>query len=131
LSCSVSSYTLAIDFCWLLGESAIDAIFNVDDTLENSELNFYLVVYHLNGSFLGLHSVKEGILQICPAKMENIRGAFTFGRLYNQNCRLAISEALLKIREIQSQFESPKATIFYELYIRYTTSTGQQMVLLT
>lgn len=112
----------------IFSESAIDTIFNVDDNLENTELNFYLAVYHLNGSFLGLHSVNEGFLQVCPTKMETIRGAFKFGRLYSQSCRLAISESLLKIREIQSQFESPKTTIFYELYIRYTTNSGQQMV---
>lgn len=77
---------------------------------------------------MGLHSVKRGFLQICPAKLQALQGAFKFGRLYLQNCRLSISEALEKIREVQSQFDSTGNTIFYELYLRYTTRTGQKMV---
>jgi hypothetical protein len=114
----------------LFRESALDAIFNVEQHAENTELDFQLAVYHLNGTFLGLHSVKRGFLQICPAKLEASQGAFKFGRLYSQNCRLGISEALEKVREIQTQFDSTGNTIFYELYIRYKTRSGQQMVCL-
>lgn len=112
----------------LFRESAIEAVFNVEEGAENTELDLYLAVYHLNGSFLGMHSVRKGFLQICPSSPESAQGAFEFGRLYYQSCRLDLQKSLLKIQEMQSQFDASRSTVFYELYIRYTTNNGQKMV---
>lgn len=112
----------------LFRETAIDATFNVEENADNNELDLQLAVFHFNGTFLGLHSIKKGLLQVCPAKLEAIQGAFKFGRLYSQNCDLGALEAFEKIREIQSQFDPTGSTVFYELYLRYRTQNGQLMV---
>ncbi|KAI6218078.1 hypothetical protein M3Y95_01181900 [Aphelenchoides besseyi] len=112
----------------LYRESAIDAVFNVETNAENSRLDFILAVYALNGSFLGMRSVDSGLLQVCPSKREVQEGAFKFGRLYDQNCRLAISEVVKQIQQMETTFGFDRETHFYEIYIRYVSRYGKTMM---
>uniref|UniRef100_A0A915CPX8 Meckelin n=1 Tax=Ditylenchus dipsaci TaxID=166011 RepID=A0A915CPX8_9BILA len=50
----------------LYRENGIEATFNVDDTAVNSQLDLLTASYSLSGTFLGVMSVRSGLLQICP-----------------------------------------------------------------
>ena len=50
----------------LFRENAIEAIFNVDENLTNSQLDILTAAYALNGTFLGMFSVSNGLLQLFP-----------------------------------------------------------------
>ena len=117
----------------LAREGAIDATFNVDKSAPNAHVELVAAVYVLNGSFLGLHDImRSSLLQLCPSSLEARRGAFLFGRLYEQDCRLSIAEALAHVRrrerELARNESDENATLFYELFIRYTSRENESLV---
>lgn len=119
----------------LAREGAIDAIFNVDSTASNSFVDLVAAVYALDGSFLGLHPLtRVPLLQLCPSRLDTRRGAFRFGRLYEQNCRLSIAEAIAHIRRLEHEIAprihdtSNDTTLFYELFLRYTSRENERLV---
>jgi len=44
-----------------------------------------VAVYKLNGEYLGIQSVRNGLLQLCPNTQEKLNAAWSFGAAYAQS----------------------------------------------
>jgi hypothetical protein len=72
----------------------------------------------LNGTYLGIHSIKGGELQLCVNSDTIQDGAFVFGRKYRQICRISTND-------LQKKHATP---IFHDLYLRFRNAQGVQQV---
>ncbi|TKR68236.1 hypothetical protein L596_024244 [Steinernema carpocapsae] len=99
----------------------IDKEYNFIAGAKESRIELFASVFSLNGTFLGLESVSDStILQLCPVERETKRGAFLMGRRYRESCELRMDE----IRERYPE------TLFFELWLRFRKTDGQQYLLL-
>ena len=46
---------------------------------------FQVAIFTLNGTYLGIRSVKNGYIQLCPNTFENLNAAWSFGTAYQQS----------------------------------------------
>ena len=53
----------------------------------DDRINFAVHVYSLNGTYLGLQNVTNGVLQICKNTQRFLDAAYTFGVTYSQTVR--------------------------------------------
>lgn len=50
-----------------------------------SKLNYRVARYTLNGDYLGISTVENGRIQLCPDTSEKLNAAFVFGTTYSQS----------------------------------------------
>ncbi|XP_029641528.2 meckelin-like [Octopus sinensis] len=83
-----------------------------------TQLKFLVVMYSFEGKYLGMKSVRGGLLQLC--KMNDVRmdAIWTFGTTYSSTC-------YLKLRDLFDNQTYP--LIFYDLYLRYSDNGEERL----
>ncbi|CAD5206257.1 unnamed protein product [Bursaphelenchus okinawaensis] len=110
----------------LFRESAIDAHFDFVHGAPNSQMNFQLATYTFNGTFLGFHPLTDGIIQQCPTDTDRKEGAFKFGRMERDYCRINLAEVIKKYHIFFGTH--PYELLFHELYLKYADRQGTQKI---
>lgn len=109
-------------------ENAIEATFNVELENPNTYLDIISIMYFLNGSFIGLQEIGDGLLQLCPTERKALDGTYLFGREYRQECLLKLSDVVERITMKRKYNLGEQTTVFHELYLRYIDNNNQQMM---
>uniref|UniRef100_A0AC35GPG2 Meckelin n=2 Tax=Panagrolaimus sp. PS1159 TaxID=55785 RepID=A0AC35GPG2_9BILA len=119
---------LFMDFLELSRENAIEATFNVEPGSPNTYLDIVSLMYYLNGTFVGIDEVNQGVIQLCPTDKTAKDGTYLFGREYKQECILRLSDVIESISMRRKYTLGEQETIFHELYLRYIDNNNQQMM---
>ncbi|KAF6023262.1 TMEM67 [Bugula neritina] len=98
-----------------LASTAISTSFSLKKDSIDNRIRLVVAVYKLNGEYLGIQSVRNGLLQLCPNTQEKLNAAWSFGAAYAQSCELNVHELM------------ERETLFYDPYLEYTSSTGASL----
>ncbi|GAB1601198.1 meckelin [Argonauta hians] len=76
-----------------------------------TQMDFVVAMYSVDGHFLGLKSVKDGLLQLCKMAKHRMNAIWTFGTTYSSKCDISVTEL----------FDNKNyPLVFFDLYLRYT-----------
>ncbi|XP_021355740.1 meckelin-like [Mizuhopecten yessoensis] len=83
-----------------------------------SYLNFQVARYSIDGKFLGISPVTNGLLQLCTDTTKKLDAAYTFGTYYSQSCSIPAID-------LWDQTKYPME--FYDMYLKFTKTGAEQM----
>ena len=66
-------------------------------TFPKSTLDFYVHMYHTNGSYIGFSNTRNGLVQFCPNTVDFLNEAYQFGTEYRQEVNIRIFTAFYYI----------------------------------
>uniref|UniRef100_A0A1B6EQU8 Meckelin n=1 Tax=Cuerna arida TaxID=1464854 RepID=A0A1B6EQU8_9HEMI len=105
----------------VLNRRKIPTRFSLDPGSELNHLNLTIVRWAVNGTWLGMTSLRGSGLQLCPGEWTSQDAAFRFGSHYHQLCRLLPSQLLSSLRQ----------TELFDLYLQFNSSLYSLPVLNT
>ncbi|KAG8288713.1 Meckelin [Homalodisca vitripennis] len=96
----------------VLNRRKIPTRFSLDPESELNHLNLTIVRWAVNGTWLGMTSLRGSGLQLCPGEWTSQDAAFRFGSHYHQGCRLLPSQLLSSLPQ----------TELFDLYLQFNSS---------
>ncbi|XP_039264692.2 meckelin-like [Styela clava] len=84
----------------------------------NSRLELFVAQYRANGTFLGISSVEDGLIQLCKDKPTAMNTAYIFGTTFLSSCTLDAKSLFL---------DENNANIYFDMFLQYTSNAGEIM----
>lgn len=85
----------------------------------NALVDIVVAIYAMNGTFVELRSVQDGIIQLCPDKFSSLNAAYRFSTAYSQQCTISRDSLPERLKNVF--FDPCKSIVFTpQFFIRMT-----------